>query len=66
MEIAAKCKGITFSFMGGDGEKCFEGVDSLKYLGSFLYRSDEDWLVVCQNIGRARQFWGRLGGLMRR
>ena len=30
------------------------------WLGCVLHRIDEDWLAVCQNIGRARQVWGLL------
>ena len=30
------------------------------WLGCVLHRIDEEWLAVCQNIGRARQVWGLL------
>ena len=65
-EIAANYTGATFNLTGDDGAVCFEGVDSFKYLGSVLYRSDEDWPAVLRNIERVRQVWGRLGKLLRR
>ena len=66
VEIAEKYMGATFRLKGHDREECFEGVDSFKYLGCVLHWLDEDWPAVCWNIGRARQFWGRLGKLVRR
>ena len=41
-------------------------MDSFNYLGRILHRADEDWLNVIRDIQRARQFWGRLGKLLRR
>ena len=66
MDIEAKCTQSTFIIAGEDGAECFEGVDYFKYLGSILQQADEDWLVIIQNILRARQVWGRLGKLLRR
>ena len=66
VEIEANCTGVTFSLTGNDRAECFEGVESFKYLGRVLHRSDEDWLEVRRNIGRLRQVWGRLGKLLRR
>ena len=42
MEIATKCTGATFSITGDYGSDCFEGVDSLKYLGRILHQADEE------------------------
>ena len=55
VEIAAKFLGENFSLTGDYRSECFEGVDSFKYLGRVLHRSDKYWPEVCQNIGRARQ-----------
>ena len=66
MEIAAKCKGATFSLIGDDGAEYFYGVDLFKYWGRVLHWADEEWPAVRRNIGRAIQFWGRLGKLLRR
>ena len=65
VEIAANFIGETFSLTGDDGAECFEGVDTLKYLGRVLYWTDDDWPSVLRNIWRARKFWGRLGKLLR-
>ena len=52
--------------MGEEVADCFEGVDSFKYLGRFLHRTDDNWPAVFRTIWRARQVWGRLGKLLRR
>ena len=54
MEIAAKCVGATFSLAGDDSSECFENVDSFKYFGCGLNRTDEDWSEVLRNNGKAR------------
>ena len=46
MEIEAKYTGYIFSLMGKDVVECFEGVESFKYLGRVLHRSDKDWSEV--------------------
>ena len=52
MEITVNCMGATFSLTGDDGAEYLERVDSFKYLGHVLHRSDEDWTLVFRNIGR--------------
>ena len=66
VEIAEKCTGETFSLTGDYRADCFEGVDSFKYLGRVLHRTDNDWTAVIRNIRRVRQVWGRLRKFMRR
>ena len=41
-------------------------MESFKYLGCVLHRTDEDWPAVFRNIARARQVWGSLGKFLRR
>ena len=55
---------MNFSIKGGDGEECFEGVDTL-YIGRVLHQTDDDWPEVLRNIRRARQVWERLSKLLR-
>ena len=55
MEIARKCTVVNFSITGEDGEGCFEGVDSFKYLERILYQVEEYWLEVIRDIQRSRQ-----------
>ena len=50
VEIARKCTVVNFSITGEDGEECFEGVDSFKYLGRVLHYSNKDWPAVLRNI----------------
>ena len=52
VEITVNCMGATFSLTGDDGAEYLERVDSFKYLGHVLHRSDEDWTLVFRNIGR--------------
>ena len=54
------------SLAGDDRVECFEGVDSFKYLGRVLHRTDVEYPAVRRNIGRARTVWGFLGKLLRR
>ena len=51
----SRCAEVSFSLMGEDKAQCMEGVDTSKYLGSMLYRSDDDWTAVCRNFGKAHQ-----------
>ena len=64
--IASRCEGETFSLTGEDGVECIEGVDTFKYLGSILDRSDDNWTAVRRNVRKDRRFWNRLGELLRR
>ena len=41
-----------------------EGVAMFKYLGIILYQIDDDWMVVRQNILRARSIRGKFGKLL--
>ena len=43
-----------------------KGVEVFKYLGWMLYRLDNDWPAVLQNIRKARQVWERLRKMLRR
>ena len=64
--IASRYDGATFSLKGEDGEEIIEGVETFKYLGRILNRSDNDWPWVLQNVGKACRIWNRLGKLLRR
>ena len=66
MEIATNCTGATFILTGDDRAECFEGVDYFNYFEHVLHRSEEDWPAVLHNIGKERQFCGRLGRLLSR
>ena len=50
--------------MGEDGANNIDGVDVLKYLGSHLNRSDDNWPAVLRNIRKVRQVWVHLGKLL--
>ena len=41
-------------------------VETFKYLGTILERSDNKWPAVLWNVGKARRVWNRLGKLLRR
>ena len=62
--IASRCERATLSLTGEDDAECIEGVDTFKYLGRILDRSDDNWPVVLQNFGKARRVWIRLGKLL--
>ena len=64
--IANKCTEDTFGFTGEYGAESIEGVESFRYLGRLLHRSENDCLAVRGNIWKARQVWGCLGKLLRR
>ena len=34
----------TFSLTGDDETECIKGVQTFKYLGRMVYRSDNDWI----------------------
>ena len=40
----------------------YRGVETFKYLGRILYRSDSDWPAALQNFGKDHRFWNRRGG----
>ena len=54
-----------FSLKGEDGAESLNGVDSFRYLGRILHRSNDNWPVVLRNIWKARQVWDNLGELLR-
>ena len=66
MEMSARCGEMEFSMEGGEGGDRVEVVTTLRYLGSPLYQTDDDWPSVRRKIMRARLVWGRLGTLFRR
>ena len=55
-----------FSLAGEDDVECIEGVETFKYLGRILDRSDDNWLAVLQNVSKVRRVWNRLGELLQR
>ena len=64
--IASRCKESTFILTGEDEAECIEGVETFKYLGRILDRSDNDWPAVLCNIGKAHRVCKRMGKLLRR
>ena len=56
----------SLSLMGEENTECIEGVETFKYLGWMLDRSDDNWLAVLRNVGKARRVWRRLGKLLSR
>ena len=42
--IASRYEGEAFSLTGEDNAECIEGVETFKYLGRILGRSDNNWL----------------------
>ena len=56
--IANKCTEVTFSFTGEGRAESIKGVESLKYLGRILYRSDANWQEVLKKSGRRDKFGG--------
>ena len=46
--------------------ECIEGVETFKYPGRMLDRSDDKWPALRQNVGKAHIVWSRLGKLLRR
>ena len=41
-----------------------EDVETFKYMGRTLDKTDDDWMLVRWNIMRARLVWGVLGALL--
>ena len=62
--IASRCEEATFSLTGEDDAECIYGVETFKYLGRILDRSDKNWLVVLRNVGNDRKVWNRLGKML--
>ena len=60
MEIVEKFVGVTFSLMGDDGEECFVGVDSFKYLGHVLQQMIWTGQRFARTLGGQEKF-GALG-----
>ena len=52
--IVIRCTEASFILTGEDEAEFIEGVDTFKYLVWILNRSDNNWLAVCQNFGKAR------------
>ena len=51
--IASRCAEASFILKGEDETEYIEGAETFKYLGRMLDRSDEKWLALCQNVGKA-------------
>ena len=49
-----------------DEVEFIDGLDTLKYLGRMLDRSDDNWPAVRRNFGKAPQVWIRIRKLLRR
>ena len=64
--MAEKCGEIEFISYGREGGALVEVVTNLKYLGSPLDQTDDDWPVLRRNFKWARRVWGRLGNMLRR
>ena len=64
--IASRCAEAYFSLTGHNKAECIEGVINFKYLGQMLDRSDDDWMAVLRNVGKARRVWIRMGKMLRR
>ena len=64
--IASQCREAMFSLTGEEDAECIEGVETFKYLGRILDRSDNDWPAVLCNIGKAHRVCKRMGKLLRR
>ena len=43
-----------------------ESVTEFKYLGRILTATDDDWMVVVGNLGKAERSWGRLSQVLGR
>ena len=65
-EVASWCAGIESKLKGKEGEETIEGVSLFTYLGRPLAQFDNDNLEVRRNIGKERQVWVIIGGILRR
>ena len=66
VKISSQCTEESFSLMGEDKSECIKGVETFKYLGQVLDRSDNDWPAVFWDVGKALRVWSRIGKLLRR
>ena len=64
--ITSQCAEAAFSLTGEDDAECIEGVETFKYPGRMLERSDNDWPEVLQNFRKSCRVWSRLGKLLHR
>ena len=58
--IVSRCTEDYFSIMGDNEVECIEEVETFKYLGWMLDRSDNDWLAIPRNVRNAHLVWIRL------
>ena len=65
VEVASRFSDMEFNLTGNEVEDTIEGVALFTYLGRLLDQSDNDWPAVRINFGKARQLWGRIGGIFR-
>ena len=63
--IASQCAEAYFILTGEDKAECIEGVETLKYLGWMLERSDGNCLAILWNVGKAHRVWIQLGKFIR-
>ena len=64
--IASQYMEAAFSLIGEDNPERIEGVETFKYLGKILDRSDDDWTAVLWNVGKAHRVWIQMGNLLLR
>ena len=62
--IASRYADAYFSLTREEDAECVEGVETFKYLGRMLDRSDDNWTEVHNNIRKAHWVWGRLGKML--
>ena len=55
-----------FSLTGEYNAECIYGVETFKYLGRMLYRSNKNWTEVLQNSGKAHWVWIWLRKMLQR
>ena len=63
--IASRPAEASFRLTGEDKAECIEGVETLKYLGWMLDRSDGNCLAILWNVGKAHRVWIQLGKFIR-
>ena len=64
--IASRCVEASFTLTVEEEAECIEEEKSFKYLGRMLNQSDNDWLAVRRNVGKACRVWSRLEKLLRK
>ena len=62
----SQCVEASFSLIGEYEAEYIEGVETFKYLGPVLERSDDYSPAVLRNSGKAYLVWRRIGKLLRR